>query len=87
MINIFKRAWAHFFRTVKWFHLFLQLDVITSISNNSVKHKYTEMSSSSIYPIERNLTTTTTPRVELGAMAIKGYSAFPKAPALLKPHH
>ena len=22
-----------------------------------------------------------------GAMAMKGYSAFPKAPALLEPHH
>ena len=27
------------------------------------------------------------PRVDLGAMAIKGYSAFPKASILLKPHH
>ena len=26
-------------------------------------------------------------RVDLGAMAMKGYSAFPKVPALLKPHH
>ena len=26
-------------------------------------------------------------RVDLGAMAMKRYSAFPKAPALLKPHH
>ena len=26
-------------------------------------------------------------RVDLGAMATKGYSAFPKAPALLEPHH
>ena len=26
-------------------------------------------------------------RVELGAMAMKGYSAFPNAPALLEPHH
>ncbi len=25
--------------------------------------------------------------VDLGAMAIKGYSALPKAPALLEPHH
>ena len=25
-------------------------------------------------------------RVDLGAMAIKGYSAFPKAPTLLEPH-
>ena len=25
-------------------------------------------------------------RVDLGAMAVKGYSAFPKAPALLEPH-
>ena len=26
-------------------------------------------------------------RVDLGAMTIKGYSAFPKAPVLLEPHH
>ena len=26
-------------------------------------------------------------RVDLGAMAIKGYSAFPKASALLEPNH
>ena len=26
-------------------------------------------------------------RVDLGAMAIKGYPAFLKAPALLEPHH
>ena len=26
-------------------------------------------------------------RVDLGAMAIKGYFAFPKSPALLKPYH
>ena len=29
--NIWKQAWAHFFHTVKWFHL---------ISNNSVQYKY-----------------------------------------------
>ena len=26
-------------------------------------------------------------RVDLGAMVIKGYFAFPKAPELLEPHH
>ena len=26
-------------------------------------------------------------RVDLGVMAMKGYSAFPKAPVLLEPHH
>ena len=26
-------------------------------------------------------------RVDLGAMAMEGYSAFPKAPALLEPYH
>ena len=26
-------------------------------------------------------------RVDLGVMAIKRYSTFPKAPALLEPHH
>ena len=27
------------------------------------------------------------PRVDLGEMTMKGYYAFPKAAALLKPHH
>ena len=26
-------------------------------------------------------------RADLGAMAMKGYATFPKAPTLLKPHH
>ena len=26
-------------------------------------------------------------RVDLGVMAMEGYSAFPKAPALMEPHH
>ena len=26
-------------------------------------------------------------RVELGAMAVKGYSAFPQTPESLEPHH
>ena len=26
-------------------------------------------------------------RVDLGVMSMKGYSTFPKAPALLKPHN
>ena len=26
-------------------------------------------------------------RMDLGAMAMKGYAAFPKAPALLEPHY
>ena len=30
---------------------------------------------------------TTPARVDLGEIAIKGYSAFPKAPALLEPHY
>ena len=37
---------------------------------------------SSIWPINR-----TRARVDLGAMVMKVYSAFPKAPALLEPHH
>ena len=40
---------------------------------------------SSIWPINRTLSGAT--RVDLWAMAIKRYSASPKAPALLEPHH
>ena len=37
-----------------------------------------------IGPIDWTLSGVTTP--DLGVMAMKGCSAFPKAPALLKPH-
>ena len=44
--------------------------------------------SSSSWPIDRTLLVATTPaRVDRWAMAIKGYSAFLKTPALLEPHH
>ena len=46
------------------------------------------MSNSSIWPIDCTLSDATTSfRVDQGAMAMKGYSALPKAPALLMPHH
>ena len=46
------------------------------------------MSNSSIWLIVRTLSGITTPgRVDLGAIAMKRYSAFPKAPALLESHH
>ena len=42
---------------------------------------------SSICPIDRTqLGATTRARVDLEVMAMKGYSAFSKAPALLEPH-
>ena len=40
---------------------------------------------SSIWPIDRTLSGAT--RVYLRVMAMKRYSAFPKAPASLEPHH
>ena len=41
-----------------------------------------------IWPIDRTLLDATLrAKLHLGAMAIKGYSAFPKAPALLEPDH
>ena len=40
---------------------------------------------SSIWPIDRTLLDATTPG-QSEAMAMKGYSAFLKAPALLDPH-
>ena len=46
------------------------------------------MSKCSIRPIDRTLLDSTTPaRVELGAMAIKRCSTFPKAPALPEPQY
>ena len=43
------------------------------------------MSNSSIWPIDRTLSGMT--RVDLEAMAMKSYFAFPKAPVLLEPHY
>ena len=48
----------------------------------STQFKYEK---SSIWPVDRTLSGATT-SVDLGAMALKGYSAIPKTPALLKPH-
>ena len=43
---------------------------------------------SSIWPMDRTLPGATTPgRVDLGSMAMKDYSTFPKTPALLDSHH
>ena len=39
---------------------------------------------SSIWPIDKTLSGT---RVNMGVMTMKGYSTFPKATALLEPHH
>ena len=42
----------------------------------------------SIWPIDRTLSGATTPTwVDLGAMAMKGYSTFPKAKTLPEPRH
>ena len=42
----------------------------------------------SIWPNDKTLSGATTQvRVDLGTTAMKEYSAFPNAPALLKPHH
>ena len=45
------------------------------------------MSMSSIWPIDRTLSSVAPPaRVDLGEMVMKGYSIFHKAQALLEPH-
>ena len=45
------------------------------------------MSNSSIWPIDRTLSDATTPaRVDLGTMAMNGYSTLPRAPGL-EPNH
>ena len=53
----------------------------SSVSSNSVLHTYA---------VESYLTHRYDPirtRVDLGAMALKGCSAFPESPVLLEPHH
>ena len=42
-----------------------------------------KMSNGSILPMDRNLSGSTSP----GAISVKGYLAFPKAPALLEYYH
>ena len=58
--------------------------LVSSNSNNSVKHKYAVNSNPSIgsyQVLPRRV------RVNLGAMAMKGCSTFPKTPASVEPHH
>ena len=56
-----------------------------SLTSNSVLHNYTV---SSIWLIDRPpLMRAVWARVDLGTMPMNGYSAFPKAPALLEPRH
>ena len=46
------------------------------------------MSNSPIRPIDRTQSSATTPvRVDLRAIAMKGFSSLPKVPALLEPCH
>ena len=46
------------------------------------------MQFTSIWPIIRNYHLLLLwARVDLGSMELKGYSAFPKAPAIMEPHH
>ena len=50
--------------------------------------KISETQLSSIWPIDRNLSVLPLRAwVDMGAMAMKGFSAFPESPALLEPHH
>ena len=57
----------------------------SSISRNSVQHvRSLVLFDQSIGP---NQVLSLRIRMELEAMAMREYSAFPKAPALLKPHH
>ena len=58
----------------------------SSISNNSVLHKHI-VQFNLIHRQDANQVQTLQARVNLGAMAKKGYSAFPRAPVLLEPHH
>ena len=65
----------------------------SSFSNNSILHKLfvcTELRCRNVlFDLLTGPCQVLPPwaRVNLGAMAMKGYSAFPKAPVLLKPHH
>ena len=69
---------------------FKQFSLASVICLHSVKtSKYTvKILSSSIWPINRAVSSANLQaRVDLGVMVMKGYSAFPKIPALLEPHH
>ena len=57
----------------------------SSISNNSVLHMYSLVLFNPL--IGSYQVVSLWVRVDLGAMAMNGYSALPKAPALLESHH
>ena len=60
------------------------LALLRSFNVKTVPYEPTQFSS--IWLIDMALSGATT-KVDQGVMAMKRYSAFPRAPALLEPHH
>ena len=58
-----------------------------SLSPQLKGFKYCYLAVIILFNIIYSFTLSLRARVDLGAMAIKRYSAFPNAPALLEPHH
>ena len=70
---------------VKWFQ------VLLCITNNSIRYlsfiKKVKYQTVLFLTIQFRISPLFTLRVDLEAMAMKGYSGFPKVPALLEHHH
>ena len=82
MISILKRARTHFFTQLngfKYFNLIRMILIIICLHTVKCFQVLLFYTNNSMLPFWV--------RVDLGAMAMNGYSAFPKAPALLKLHH
>ena len=83
----------HIFSTFYPIHIKLKLKIHivkwsnTSISNNSVEHKSFVCSQFDYQTALFDPLIWLQARVQLGAMIMKGYSTFPKAPALQELHH
>ena len=87
----FTLAWLRCLRVKTFLFQAIQFSIITQLNFKIVLFPAIQFSKCipfiTIWPIDRNLLGATIPGLsEPGAMVIKEYSAFPKAPALLKPH-
>ena len=75
ILSIISSSWNNCFSHVKIFYVYY--DSAVQRFNHYIT--WTPLGTYQMLPLQA--------RVDLGAMAMKGCSAFPKAPALLKPHH
>ena len=85
-------VWVLWHINLCWLYIaeysFIVKQVLFQTIQFSIQKQFHFKQLTSILPIDRTLTSATTPRQsEPGSDGCEGYSAFPKSPALLEPHN